>query len=140
VLLHRGIDMTWEKILKKKPAGYYKTSERKKRKKAKGEIKSTEQRLSVLEERRKSLIESRDEQDRNKKIQSKIIQFPLVTVLDKGKERPATQKEIDSHRKNQLKEQAAEYRKFREEYGTKIEALDNQIKVVKDKLKKLKGR
>jgi uncharacterized coiled-coil DUF342 family protein len=64
----------------------------------------------------------------------------LVTVLDKGKERPATQKEIDSHRKNQLKEQAAEYRKFREEYGTKIEALDNQIKVVKDKLKKLKGR
>ena len=132
--------MSWEKILKKKPAGYYKTSERKKRKKAKEEIKSTEQQLSMLEERRESLIESRDEQDRNKKVQSKIVPFPLETVLDKGKERPATQKEIDSHRKKKLKEQAAKYNKFREEYGTKIEALDNQIKAIKDKLKKLKGR
>ena len=132
--------MTWEKILKKKPAGYYKTSERKKRKKAKGEIKSTEQRLSMLEERRKSLIESRDSQDGNKKVQSQIIPSPLVNVLDGGKKRPATQKEIDAHRKKEMEEQAAEYRKFREEYGTKIEALDGQIKATKDKLKKLRGR
>ena len=131
--------MTWENILKKKPAGYYKTSERKKRKKAKDDIIRLEKKINMLKQRRDSLQETYDSKRPNKKVWSQRNIEPIKWIKEGNHKREATKKEQSDYLKRAYAKQEKTFIDFERKYESKIHNLDNQIKELKSELRGLKS-
>ena len=130
--------MSWENILKKKPAGYYKTSERKKRKKAKDNIIRLEKKINMLKQRRDSLQETYDSKRPNEKVWSQSNIEPIKWIKEGNHKRKATKKEQDDYLKRAYAKQEKKFIDFERKYKSKIHALDNEIEKLEAKLKELK--
>lgn len=130
--------MTWENILKKKPAGYYKTSERKKRKKAKDNIIRLEKKINMLKQRRDSLQETYDSKRPNKKVMSQRNIEPIKYIKEGNHKRLTTMAERKDYLKRAYAEQEKKFIDFERKYKSKIHALDNQIEKLEAELKELK--
>ena len=131
--------MIWENILKKKPAGYYKTSERKKRKKAKDDIIRLEKKINMLKQRRDSLQETYDSKRPNKKVMSERNIEPIKYIKEGNHKREATKKEQSDYLKRAYAKQEKTFIDFERKYESKIHNLDNQIKELKSELRGLKS-
>tara|TARA_R100000734_G_C3255700_1_gene55878 strand:- start:269 stop:661 length:393 start_codon:yes stop_codon:yes gene_type:complete len=130
--------MNWEDILKKKPSGYYKTSERKKRKKAKDDVIRLKKKINVLKDRRDSLQRTYDDKKNNEKVKSQRNIKPIKYIKEGNRRREATKKEQSDYLERAYAKQEKEFIDFERKFKSKIHSLDNEIKQIEAKLKEMK--